>query len=161
MNFIKERLSVNDTDIHVTMDDFVIPTAVFDFPKMDVVPAGYYYSEILDVQPRVTSKGKKCIDVVYDLQGFHKKLGDHTIRLSYPEGSQALLDLYKAMLKAGIPAGKNMSAAVGVTERIYLVYDEEDGIGRIHKRVYDPPQEYDSEEDEDCEGASEGEEEQD
>lgn len=159
MHFAKDRLSVKDTDIQVTMDDFVIPTAVFDFPKMDVVPAGYYYSEILDVQPRVTSKGKKCIDVVYDLQGFHKKLGDHTIRLSYPEGSQALQDLYKAMLKAGIPAGNNMSAAVGVTERIHLVYDDEDGIGRIRKRVYDPPQE--AEEDEDCEGVSEGEEEQD
>lgn len=143
--------------VEVSMDDFVIPVAVFDFPRMDVVPSGFYFSEILDVQPRVTNKGKKCIDVVYDLQGFHEKLGDHTIRLSYPEGSQALRDLYKAMLKAGVPAGSNMSAAIGVTERIHLLYDDEDGIGRIHKRVYDPPQEEVCEEDE-CEEESESEE---
>ena len=159
----KFRLSARDvtTDIKVSLDDFVIPASVFDFPRMEVVPSGYYYTEIIDVQPRVTNKGKKCIDVIYDLQGFYEKLGNHTIRLSYPEGSQALQDLYKAMLKAGIPAGSNMSAAIGVTEKIHLVYDQEDGIGRIHKRVYDPPQEYDSEVDEDCEAASEGEEEQD
>ncbi len=136
----KIRLSARDVapDIKVSIDDFVIPANVFDFPRMEVVPSGYYYTEIIDVQPRVTNKGKKCIDVIYELQGFHEKLGDHTIRLSYPEGSQALQDLYKAMLKAGIPAGSNMSAAIGVTEKIHLVYDQEDGIGRIHKRVFDP-----------------------
>ena len=136
-------------DVKVSLDDFVIPANVFDFPRIEVVPSGYYYSDIIDVQPRLTSKGKKCIDIVYELQGFHKKLGNHTIRMSYPEGSQALQDLYKAMLKAGIPAGSNMSAAIGVTERIHLVYDDEDSIGRICKRVYDPPQDEDY--DDECE----------
>ena len=144
-------------EVKVSLDDFVIPANVFDFPRLDVVPGGYYYTEIIDVQPRVTSKGKKCIDVIYELQGFYEKLGNHTIRLSYPEGSQALQDLYKAMKNAGIPEGSNISAAVGVTEKIHLVYDDEDGIGRIRKRVYDPPQEYESDEDEDCDDTSEGE----
>lgn len=159
MNQNKFRSSIKEPapEIKASLEDFVIPATVYDFPRMEKVPSGYYYTEIIDVQPRLTIKGKKCIDVIYDLQGFHKKLGDHTIKLSYPEGSQALLDLYKAMLKAGIPAGSNMSAAIGVTEKIHLVYDTEDGIGRIHKRVFDPVEEEDYEDNE-CTEESSGEE---
>lgn len=127
--------------IEVRLEDFVIPATVYDFPRMDKVPSGYYFSEIIDIQPRVSSKGKKCVDVIYDLQGFHEKLGDHVVRLSYPEGSQPLHDLYKALLNAGVSPGPNLKDAVGVTEKIHLVYDDEDGIGRIHKRVYDPVEE--------------------
>ena len=132
-----------NSDIEVSLDDFIIPTAVVDFPKMEKVPSGFYFSEILDIQPRITNRGKKCLDVVYALQGFHEKLGDHVIRLSYPLNSQPLQDFYKAMLNAGIAPGPNMKSAIGVTEKIHLVYDDEDGIGRIHKRVFDPVDEED------------------
>ena len=124
----------------VSLKDFIIPEAVVDFPRSSVVPAGYYFSEIIDVQPRLTNSGKKCVDVIYDLQGFRDDQGDHVIRLSYPEGSQPLQDLYKAMLKAGIPAGSTLEAAIGVPERIHLIYDDDESIGRIYRRVYDPPQ---------------------
>lgn len=154
------RTVVKEESIQASLADFVIPATIIDFPKMDKVPSGYYFSEIIDIQPRVTNSGKKCIDVVYDLQGFHDKLGDHVIRLSYPLNSQPLQELYKAMLKAGVSPGPNMQDAIGVTEKIHLVYDDEDGIGRIHKRVYDPPQEDDtSEEDGGEESAAEEDEE--
>ena len=133
--------------VEASFDDFVIPVTVYDFPRQERVPGGYYFSEIIDVQPCVSSKGKKCLDVVYQLWGFHKKLGDHIIRLRYPEGSQPLHDLYKAMLNAGVAPGPNMKDAIGVTEKINLIYETEDGIGSIYQRVYDPPQE-DTEEDE-------------
>lgn len=152
----------NTSNIEVSLDDFVIPAIVYDFPMMDRVPSGYYYSEIIDVCPRVSNKGKKCVDVVYQLWGFNDKLGDHIIRLSYPEGSQPLQDLYKALLNAGVSPGPNMKSAIGVTERVHLVYDNDDGIGRICKRIYDPRQaDYCDEDEEDSEGSNvEGEEEE-
>jgi hypothetical protein len=134
----------NHATTMVSLKDFIIPEAVVDFPKCSAIPAGYYFSEILDVQPRLTNSGKKCVDIVYYLQGFREDQGDHVMRLSYPEGSQPLQDLYKAMLNAGVPAGSSLEAAIGVTERIHLIYDDEDSIGRIHRRVYDPPQANDS-----------------
>lgn len=136
----KDQFLVKNGATKASLQDFIIPSAVIDFPRMKVVPPGYYYLEILEVHARVSSTGKKCLDVIYDLQGFYDSLGDHTIRLSYPIGSQCLQDLYKAMLNAGVPAGSTMKAAIGVTEQIQLVYDDEDSIGRIRRRVYDPPQ---------------------
>ncbi len=134
----------------VSLKDFVIPETVVDFPKSAVIPAGGYFSEILDVQVRMTATGKKCADVIYDIQGFRPEQGDHVMRLSYPEGSQPLQDLYKAMRNAGVPAGSTLEAAIGVTERIFLTYDDEDSIGRIRQRVYDPVEveQTDDEEDE-------------
>lgn len=126
--------------VEASFDDFVIPVTVYDFPRQEKVPSGYYFSEIIDIQPCVSTKGKKCLDVIYQLWGFHKKLGDHIIRLRYPEGSQPLHDLYKAMLNAGVSPGPNMKDAIGVTEKINLIYDGDDSIGRIYQRVYDPPQ---------------------
>lgn len=143
--------------VQATFDDFVIPVSVYDFPRQEKVPSGYYFSEIIDIQPCVSSKGKKCLDVIYQLWGFHKQLGDHIIRLRYPEGSQPLHDLYKAVLNAGVAPGPNMKSAIGVTEKIHLIYEDTDGIGSIYQRVYDPPQEEDSVEIE-CEEESESEE---
>lgn len=134
------RNSSNHATTMVSLKDFIIPEAVVDFPKSSAIPAGYYFTEIVDVQPRLTNSGKKCVDVIYDLQGFREDQGDHVMRLSYPEGSRSLQELYKAMLNAGVPAGSSLEAAIGVTERIHLVYDDEDSIGRIHRRVFDPPQ---------------------
>lgn len=136
--------------VKATFEDFVIPVTVYDFPRQEKVPSGYYFSEIIDIHPCVSSKGKKCLDVIYQLWGFHEKLGDHIIRLRYPEGSQPLHDLYKAMLNAGVAPGPNMRDAIGVTEKINLIYEDSDGIGSIYQRVYDPPQEDDSDEGE-CE----------
>lgn len=135
-NITRNSIGANATI--VSLKDFVIPETVADFPKSAAIPAGYYFSEIIDVQPRLTNSGKKCIDVIYDIQGFREDQGDHTIRLSYPEGSQPLMELYKAVRNAGVPAGSTLEAAIGVTERIHLVYDDDDSIGRIHQRVYDP-----------------------
>lgn len=140
------RNSLDTSTTIVSLKDFIIPEAVVDFPKSSVIPAGYYFSEIIDVQPRLTNSGKKCIDVIYEIQGFREDQGDHTMRLSYPEGSQPLMELYKAMRNAGVAAGSTMKAAVGVTERIHLVYDDDDSIGRIYRRVYDPIQTNDTEE---------------
>lgn len=135
---MKSHKKVSERDTLVSLSDFVIPEAVVDFPRSSVIPAGYYYSEILDVQPRLSNSGKKCVDVIYDVQGFRPEQGDHVMRLSYPEGSQPLQDLYKAMLNAGVPVGSTLEAAIGVTERIHLVYDDDESIGRIYRRVYDP-----------------------
>ena len=87
------RNSIDTSSTIVSLNDFVIPEVVVDFPKSSVIPAGYYFSEIIDVQPRLTNSGKKCIDVIYEIQGFREDQGDHTMRLSYPEGSQPLMEL--------------------------------------------------------------------
>lgn len=136
----KTRNSLTHDATPVSLKDFVIPETIIDFPKSSVVPAGFYFSEIIDIQPRLTNSGKKCVDVTYEIQGFREEQGDHVVRMSYPEGSRPLQDLYKAMRNAGVPAGSSLEAAIGVQERIQLVYDDEDSIGRIHRRVYDPPQ---------------------
>lgn len=150
----RNLLSTNSSPIQASLDDFVIPATIVDFPRMSKVPSGYYFSEIVDVQPRISNTGKKCLDVLYEIWGFRDEQGHHTIRLSYPEGSQHLQNLYQAMSNAGIPAGSTMKAAIGVTEQIRLVYDDEDGIGRIQKRVYDPPE--DTTEGESCGEEAEG-----
>lgn len=119
-----------------SIEDFKIPQEICNFPRENEIPAGYYFSEIIDVAVRITGRGKKCLDVYYELLGFRD--GEYKMKLSYPEDSRPLHELYIAMRKAGVPAGADMSAAIGVTEKIRLVYDEEGGIGRIDKRVYDP-----------------------
>lgn len=128
------RDNANSADVCIS--DFTLPCEIYSFPRQTEIPAGYYFSEIKDVAVRTTARGKKCLDVYYDLLGFQD--GEYKMKLSYPEGSRPLYELYAAMRKAGVPSGVDMSAAIGITEKIRLVYDEEGGIGRIDKRVYDP-----------------------
>ena len=137
--YLVGRSKPADADVKVSLTDFKLPEEVINFPRESEIPPGYYFSEIIDVVPRVTGSGKKCLDVYYELLGFRE--GEYKMKLSYPEGSRPLHDLYRAMRKAGVPGGKDMSAAIGVTEKIRLVYDEEGGIGRIDARVYDPVEE--------------------
>ena len=127
------------TEEGVSLADFKLPEELIDFPRETEIPPGCYFSEIIDVVPRITGKGKKCLDVYYELLGFRE--GEYKMKLSYPEGSRPLYDLYRAMSKAGVTGGVDMSAAIGVTEKIRLVYDEEGGIGRIAARVHDPVEE--------------------
>lgn len=126
-------------EAEVSLADFKLPEEVINFPRESEIPPGCYFSEIIDVVPRVTGSGKKCLDVYYELLGFRE--GEYKMKLSYPEDSRPLHDLYRAMRKAGVPGGVDMSAAIGVTEKIRLVYDEEGAIGRISARVYDPVEE--------------------
>lgn len=138
---------VKSASTKALIDKFVLPAAVIDFPRSKNIPAGYYFTEITDISARRSNSGKNCLDVVYHLEGFRG--GEYDMRLSYPEGSQPLQDFYAAMLKAGVPSGSRIDAAIGVTERIRLIYDDEDGIGRIDARVYDPLIEEDADEDKD------------
>ena len=145
---------VKSASTKALIDKFVLPTAVIDFPRSKNIPAGYYFTEITDISARRTNSGKNCLDVVYHLEGFRG--GEYDMRLSYPENSQPLQDFYAAMLKAGVPSGSRIDAAIGVTERIRLIYDDEDSIGRIDARVYDPIVEDDIEEKIDSEETEDG-----
>ena len=132
----KSRNTSYQPSAEVSIDDFILPANIIDFPRSQVIPGGYYFSEITNISVRLSNKGKKCLDVVYHLEGYRG--GEYDMRLSYPERSQALQDFYAAMLKSGVPSGSRIDAAVGVTERIHLVYDDEDSIGYIRARAYDP-----------------------
>lgn len=145
---IEKNVLGTSNDAPVSVADFVIPDEIIDFPRESEIPAGNYFSEIDDVSAGYTKSGKKCVDVYYYLQSFK----DHEVyymKLRYPEGSRPLNDLYRAVHKAGVPVGSDLSAAIGVTEKIKLVYDSDDCIGRIAVRVYDPvPASTSNEEDE-------------
>lgn len=145
---------VKSASTQALLNKFVLPAAVIDFPRSKNIPAGYYFAEITDISARRTNSGKNCLDVVYHLEGFRG--GEYDMRLSYPENSQPLQDFYAAMLKAGVPSGSRIDAAIGVTERIRLIYDDEDSIGRIDARVYDPIVEDDIEEKIDSEETEDG-----
>ena len=63
------------------------------------------------------------------------------------------------MLNAGVAPGPNMRDAIGVTEKINLIYEDDDSIGRIYQRVYDPPQDECCDDDECAEESGEEDEE--
>ena len=137
-NYVLQGKTRSIAEPKVSFDDFAIPKEIINFPRKKEIPEGYYFSEIIDVDVRITNSGKKCLDVFYYLEGF--KEGEYKMRLSYPLNSRPLAEFHAAMKNAGITSENKITDVIGVTEKIRLVYpgDDDDTIGYIHARVYDP-----------------------
>jgi len=125
-------LEQNVTKETVSIADFVVASHCYEFPTEDTMPSGYFWSEITAVEPCVTSRGKKAVDVCYI---FENNDNVYYVRQRYPLGSTPLLQLYRALIAAGVPEGSTLDAAVGVEEKVRFLYDYDTGFGSIVKRV--------------------------
>lgn len=115
------------------LEDFVISADVYEYPVEDNVPAGYYLSEIKTLTPRLKN-GRLMLDVGYEICS---RDGDvYYIKQTYPQESDALRKLYRALVAAGVKPGPNMRDAIGVREVIVLAYvSEKSDFGSIIRRV--------------------------
>ena len=125
---------------------FCIEVETYEFPTADRVPAGYYLSEIDDVDVRVKN-GVKILDVSYCIWNDECQ---HLILQSYPEKTVYLKRFYEAMAAAGIKPGADPRETIGVKEKIDLEYwSDRSDIGSIVKRIPHLPKKTAGEEEDD------------
>lgn len=104
----------------------------YAFAKPAVVAAGKYVSTIVDVKRAKTKAGEEAIDVYYDLVSASNKT--FHILMRYPLNSTHFAELIEALWSAGLSEEDDITAAVGVKERIVLEYINSD-IGSITART--------------------------
>lgn len=117
----------------LTLESFIIEEEIFEYPMLDTVPAGVYASEIKKMEPRLKGD-KRILDVCYEIID---RTGEaYFIKQSYPDGSRPMRDFSRAMIAAGVKAGSNMKAAIGVREVIELGYvSRNSDFGSIIRRI--------------------------
>ena len=125
--------AVPQEDSALSLDEFVITEDIFEYPREDRVPPGYYACELQHVEPRFKN-GKKILDVGYEL--IDRKGEAYYILQSYPLGSQPYKALCRALIAAGVKPGSNMKTAIGVREAVELAYvSKYADIGSIIRRL--------------------------
>ena len=120
-----------------SLEDFVVEVDEYVYPTEDQVPAGYYFSEIMQVDCRLKND-KALLDVCYEIESM--PTGNiYYIKQTYPKDSQPIKDLYKALVAAGVKPGSCAGDFVGVQERIHLDYvSTTSNFGSIIKRIPEP-----------------------
>lgn len=103
------------------------------FLKESVVPAGSYISEIIAVHDALTNNGKLAVDIHYTLTDAHGNVLKAKERFALD--GYYFSQLGEALLEAGLPDGAKLSQAVGITERVDVVYPRPNAIGRIKNRT--------------------------
>lgn len=112
------------------------------FPREDRVPAGLYFSEIVNVTAREKIESGKpaklVLDVSYDIEGYdYKNKGQiYKIRQSYVAGTPYIQDFFDAMTEARVDYTSDANNLLGTQERIKLAYtSNHSDIGSIVARV--------------------------
>ena len=124
---------LHESGSDLSIENFLIEEEVFEYPLEDAVPAGYYACEVKFVEPRRKNE-KIIIDVSYEI--IDQKGNTYYIKQAYPVGSKPMRDFSRAMIAAGVKAGSNMSAAIGVREVIELAYvSKSSALGSIVDRI--------------------------
>lgn len=124
----------------------------YQFPHKDRVPEGEYFSKIVHMERTQTRWKKDAIAVYYDMVSFadmFDKVNNLTdsedelevlhIKQIYTYNSIALDDLLKSMSSASVFnywSALDMNKCIGITEKIFLEYRDECGIGGIYSRRY-------------------------
>ena len=142
---IRKKISANVVDeirscALPTQDDFKLeldPTAKYEFPVIDEVPADHYLARLDHIVPSLTVRGQPAVDTC---QTFMNREGDlFYVRQRYVKDSLHYKKLIQALCAAGAPLGKSIVGAVGVIERLRFGYPSDSEIGSIIKRL---PYEY-------------------
>lgn len=128
-----QSIANHEENTGLRLEDFVIVADEFEYPLEENIPGGYYVSEIKKIEPRVKNE-KILLDVSYELIS---KTGDvYYIKQTYPKDSKPLLDLYRALVAAGVKPGPNLRDAIGVREVVALAYvSKTSEFGSIIKRI--------------------------
>ena len=122
------------------------------YPREDVIPPDYYYSEIVDIQNTVTSKGRKAKNVFYKIARFWdmyrkvngllkegEKIKTFKIKQTYPIDSDYYLYFLNSMCTA-LKITENEycddyeNDFIGISEYISIGYDNTSNIGGIQLR---------------------------
>lgn len=144
MNMTERRIEAEE----IKLENFVITDDKYDFPREEKVPAGYYLSEIIRLEPR-RKNGVAILDVCYDLWANDGNV--YHIRQSYPDGSIPMKKFHQALIAAGIRPGPNMKDAIGIEEKVHFAYwSDRSDIGSIVERLpYIEPNDTEDAEDDD------------
>lgn len=125
-------------------------TSMYRFPEEESVPPGLYVSKIIDVLPSRTRSNMPAYDVCYKILDFYvsyklanklpvkkEEICFYYIRQRYPKDHDCAKAFEDAMYNAGIGDDEelNLKDAIGVTEKIKLVYKSEGTLGSIDKRM--------------------------
>ena len=117
----------------LALESFIIEEEIYEYPMLDTVPAGVYSCEIKDMKPRLKGD-KRILDVCYEI--IDRNGEAYFIKQSYPDGSRPMRNFSRAMIAAGVKAGSNMKAAIGVREVIELAYvSRNSDFGSIVRRI--------------------------
>lgn len=131
-------VSTTEASAKLTLADLFITVNNYKFPREDTVPAGCYYSKVMDMQLREKRNGAQVLDVMYEIKGYDAQNRGQVfhIKQAYAPGSDRMKAFFDAMVAAGIKVGSNITAAIGVVERIKLEYDSgASGLGGIAARI--------------------------
>ena len=98
-----------------------------------VAPAGTYTSKIVAVTAsKIENTNADAVDLTYELTGADGKVVQGRVR--YEIGSFHFGRLADALVNAGVPDGSPITAAVGVTEELELVYPYKGALAKIKSR---------------------------
>ena len=142
-----EKNSVLDTTIHRSRVQKKVP-----FINEELIPAGKYTTKITAVMEAVTENAKPAVDLCY--QFTNQKGEEVEAKERYVLGGYYFEKLGDALIDAGLPDGATISEAVGITERVTVVYPRKGALGHIQQRSpyknknVTPPTSTDSEDDE-------------
>lgn len=130
----KQGVAFRTDDTAPRLEDFIIVADRYDYPVEDRVPAGYYFSELKKLAPRIKD-GKELLDAFYEIRQPRGQSVFH-IKQTYTKGSTFIQDFYNAMIAAGVKPGPNLKDAIGVEEFITLAYiSTKSDFGSIVKRM--------------------------
>ena len=129
----QEETSAPAGGASLALESFIIEEEIYEYPMVDTVPAGVYGSEIKRMEPRIKGD-KRILDACYEITDRNGEV--YFIKQSYPEGSRPMRDFSRAMIAAGVKAGSNMKAVIGVREVIELAYvSRNSDFGSIIRRI--------------------------
>lgn len=101
--------------------------------KADRIPAGRYHSRILNIKEVKTSAGNEAVEVIYLLTA-HDGV-EHKMREVIPIDDFFFPRFCDAMVDAGLADGDDLLNAVGVEEKVELVYPNPKGLGHFAART--------------------------
>ena len=99
----------------------------------DIIPAGRYRSKITAVTEAKNDEGKLMVDVVYCFTDARGKAVDARVR--YPATGYHIERLFDALIEAGLPEETPLTEAVGIEEKVEVVYPYEGALGKIKVRT--------------------------
>ena len=98
-----------------------------------VAPAGIYTSRIAAVTAsKIESTNADAVDLTYELTDASGKVVQGRVR--YELGGYHFDRLGDALVNAGVPDGSSITAAVGITEEIEIVYPQKGSLAKIKDR---------------------------
>ena len=135
MNTPKNRIPSSrksTTRSHITVRGSGRGKAKVPMAKANKIPPGSYRSRITSIKATKTSAGDEAVETIYDLVAADGK--QFQMREVIPVDAWAFELFCDALLTAGLQEGEDLTAAVGITEDVELVYPNPKGLGHFKNR---------------------------